>query len=416
MEGEVSTVAQVERFEDYCLRKKGLEVDIEAALGRRDEKAVETIELAELELENTKRECADMMARVKVALQGNFERAEKFGVHPETRRNDMWIALEESVFPHTTNASGNTDASTGIDGQDRLKSVDRFEEDDSSDEFLTLLVQRYTDICHERRMLQEEIEDGLERKERLASERLRCANIMLETTRQKAIEIVAVLNEASAGETKISLPVGDIDTLSPKLTSIGVDGVLESGPRATGNSPQQNVHYRPPHLRGPGGLDSPQSSNSSQQSSNNGGTRGPAGTKPRFHGSQPMAPPPMSQQLKPPPANMQGMPRGMPSGAGVGAPRVLGQAPPPAFGQVPHWNGTQGIPPPMHWPPMPYPYVGSMSDKPALCSHSFTVLTRPPLRTQHTSTLLEGIARSYTAPYSRFGAPFHFPIIRHCLK
>ena len=115
MEGEVATVAQVERFEDYCLRKRGLEVDIEVTLGRRDEKAMEAIDIAELELENTKREGLAIMARVKVALQGNFEGADKSGPPSETRRNNLSETLEDRLFSHRTNMSGTTDASTSID-------------------------------------------------------------------------------------------------------------------------------------------------------------------------------------------------------------------------------------------------------------------------------------------------------------
>ena len=79
---------------------------------------------------------------------------------------------------------------------------------DLSNEFFSLLVQRYTDLCHERQILQEEIEDEIERKERLATENIRCAIIHLETIREKAVEVVAVLNEASEGDTQVRLPAG----------------------------------------------------------------------------------------------------------------------------------------------------------------------------------------------------------------
>lgn len=84
-------------------------------------------------------------------------------------------------------------------------------EDDLSTEFLTLLVQRYADLCHERQTLQEEIDDQVERKERLATENLRCAIIHLETIREKAVEVVAVLKEASGGDTRVRLPVEELD-------------------------------------------------------------------------------------------------------------------------------------------------------------------------------------------------------------
>ena len=88
---------------------------------------------------------------------------------------------------------------------------DQRPEGDLSNEFFTRLVQRYTDLCHQRQILQEEIDDQIERKERLAAEKLRCAKIHLETIREKAVEIVAVLNETSEGDTQVRLPAGTLD-------------------------------------------------------------------------------------------------------------------------------------------------------------------------------------------------------------
>ena len=60
----------------------------------------------------------------------------------------------------------------------------------------------------------------------MATERLICANIMLQTTRERAVEIVAALNDASGGHTKIKLPVGDINSLGSKPTSVDVGAAL----------------------------------------------------------------------------------------------------------------------------------------------------------------------------------------------
>jgi len=356
MESEVSIAGQVERFEDYCLRKWSLEADIEMALARRDEKAVESIDLAELELENKKRQCVALKARVKAALQGNLGEGEKSRLPSETRRNGLRVAVEEGVIPHT-NTSGTIDASSSsTDRQNRSRPSDHFE-DDSSDESLTLLVQRYTDMCHERRMLQEEIGDRLEREERMAAERIRCAKIALETTRQKAVEIVAALNETSGGDTKISLPAGTIDTLGTKVDPVDMDGVSESGPRATENSPQQGVPNHPPHLRTPGGGDTPHPSNASRRLSNNSSIRGPPGNQLGVRGSPHVAP---WQQPVPPPQTTPGIPNAMQNYVAAGAPRVFGQAPQPAPGRGPHGNGMQGIPPFMMQGPGPSPYVSSI--------------------------------------------------------
>jgi hypothetical protein len=101
-------------------------------------------------------------------------------------------------------------------------------EDDLSDEFMTLLVQRYTDLCHERQTLQEEIDDRLERNERLATEKLRCAIIHLDTIRERAIEVVAALNEASGGETRVRLPAGELDETH-------LETPIESVPKSANN-------------------------------------------------------------------------------------------------------------------------------------------------------------------------------------
>lgn len=64
---------QVERYEDFCIRKHTLERDIEVVFAKRDAKAVMNIALAEQELENTKRECQGLSARVTRARHGDFE-------------------------------------------------------------------------------------------------------------------------------------------------------------------------------------------------------------------------------------------------------------------------------------------------------------------------------------------------------
>ena len=120
---------------------------------------------------------------------------------------------------------------TGVDQKTRLNAPS-LPEDDLSNEFLTLLVQRYTDICYERRMLEEEIEDRLERKERTAVEKLRHVKIALETVRQKAVEIVAALNEASQGASRVNLPARSIRPPGSVPIFSGANGIhlSASGP------------------------------------------------------------------------------------------------------------------------------------------------------------------------------------------
>ena len=196
------------------------------------------MERAEYELEKTKGECAELEARFEKARRGDFEKAEPFhiplesGLHtsldirkdggaPEAHSAALANSAPnepiqpEPVIPSSSISTSAADSdsfsvvSTQAQGANRSTDQESSSDhsgDDTSDEILPLLAQRYTDLCHERRTLQEEIEDRLERKERMAAERLRCAKIALETARQRAVEIVAALNEASGGDTKIDLP------------------------------------------------------------------------------------------------------------------------------------------------------------------------------------------------------------------
>ena len=214
MQEEESIVTQVERFEGYCLRERSLEGDIELALTRRDDAAVEAVELADRELENATRERAEIEERVERARQLEFDRAEEFhspldsqlqaSSNGTTEGKALQAPMDSDDFSDVPDPNQGA-AGTSV-GQEAKLNTSKHPKDDLSDEFITLLVQRYTDICHERRMVQEKIEDFLERKERTAVEKLRHAKIALETTRQKAIEIVAALSEASQGDSRVNLP------------------------------------------------------------------------------------------------------------------------------------------------------------------------------------------------------------------
>jgi len=266
-------VAQVERFEHYCLKKRHLEGDIESVLARMDQNAVEAVEHAEYELEKTRLGCAEIEARVERARRGDFDITDNFR---ESRRQAPPNAMNEGDVPQpsgsntqlaNTASNERTWPQAGIDepssvtsppilsstatstadsddfsvvsnpqreatgttyDQESTTNPSGHSEGDSSDDFLTLLVQRYTDICYERRTIQEEIENRLERKERMASERLTCANIALETTRQKAVAIVAALNEASGGDAMVNLPAGVSGSIDSRLICPTASGASAS--------------------------------------------------------------------------------------------------------------------------------------------------------------------------------------------
>lgn len=208
MEGTESISDQVGRFEDICIQKRALEGGIEVVLAKRDAKAVIEVATAEQELESTKGECGRITARVTRARQGDFE---------TTQGHQMPTQYVFTTFPAPAQPNGAS--ATTIPGDQRKAQADSQKDtnndqrikDDLSDEFLVLLVQRYTDLCHERQNLQEDIDDRLERKERLAMEKLRCASIKLEKIREQAVEAVAALNEASGGDTRVRLPTGALD-------------------------------------------------------------------------------------------------------------------------------------------------------------------------------------------------------------
>ena len=114
-------LAQVERFEDYCLKKRRLEGDVESVLTKIDEKAMGAVGHAECELENTKRECAEIEARVERARRGDFDRAEvsrfpldsgpyasqddkKDGGAPQTSGSNTQLALAAPNEPNQPDA------------------------------------------------------------------------------------------------------------------------------------------------------------------------------------------------------------------------------------------------------------------------------------------------------------------------
>ena len=215
---------------------------------------MEAVELAECELESTKQECAEIETRVEKARQMNFDTTKRTRLPLDNQLQASPTAAKEGrVLQATADSDGFSVVSnpqqgatdTGVDQNGSFNASNHFE-DDTSDDCLLLLVQRYTDLCHERRMLQEEIEDRLEKRKRTAMENLRLAKIALETMRQKAIETVAALNEASQGESKVNLPDRPVGTTGSKSVFPDADGVYASGsgpiaipPPLTGNNPTQ---------------------------------------------------------------------------------------------------------------------------------------------------------------------------------
>ena len=252
MESTDSVSSQVEKFENFCIKKRALEGSIEEVLARRDVKAAMYVVVAKRELESTKQECKQVSARVTRARWGNFETTQGHRMQTEY----VFTALPVPAQPNSSHRMRIPNDQRGVDAtpalfngpvankqnhlvdenpptspeslpnrssdaapkkripleaqasSQRATNHDQNIEDDLSDEFLTLLVQRYTDLCHERQILQEEIEDRLERKERLATEKLQCASDRHEATRQEAVEVLVALNKASGGDTRVQLLSG----------------------------------------------------------------------------------------------------------------------------------------------------------------------------------------------------------------
>ena len=242
MDANESLLVRIERFEGYCIQKRTLERDIEHALVRRDKKAIENVEAAERELDSTRLECIDIEARLQKArrrdisstegshgdVKGGFgasqitaqELRPPFAAITHSQSPDAQITRPGSYgtisLPNSPLISTPTADSEGVSRSvvscpepsmtdTGYKSFEA-PEGDISDDFITSLVQEYADLCHERRALQGEIEDKLERKERMALEKLACAKIALDTTRQNAVEIVAALIEASGGDAETRAP------------------------------------------------------------------------------------------------------------------------------------------------------------------------------------------------------------------
>ena len=242
MDANESLLVRIERLEDYCIQKRSLEGDIEQALVRRDDQAVESVEIAERELEAAMLECTDIEGRIEKARRGDFSSTEgnqgadhgglgasqittqelRLPLAAITRSQIPGAQItrpgsyETVSLPNTPLTSTHAEDSESVSrsviscpdplmtdpGRKSLEAP----KDDISDDFLTSLVQEYADLCHERQALQGEIEEKLERKERAAFEKLACARIALDTTRQNAVEIVAALMEASEGDAQIRAP------------------------------------------------------------------------------------------------------------------------------------------------------------------------------------------------------------------
>jgi hypothetical protein len=283
MDANMSLLARIETFEDYCNQKRSLEGDIEQALARRDEKAIEDLDTAQRELESTKRECAEIEARMENARCGNFSTSKKTEVTPngapgapeftaeehrppigtpqspvaQLTRPRPDVTIPPATLPLIPASTADSRSYSVISSPEQSttgsgnKSLDA-PEDHMSEDFMNSLVQRYADLCHERRTLQEGIKEKLERKERIAAEKLVCARITLDTTRRNAVEIVAALMEASGGDTHIRLPhadESDNQTGSAHPSKVpGLDYPLHFIPSPTGYSRASTGASTPPPI------------------------------------------------------------------------------------------------------------------------------------------------------------------------
>ena len=252
MDADEALLPRVERFEDYCIQKRSLEGEVECALARRDEKAMEGVNIAERELEDTKRECAEVEARIEKARRGDFSSRERSqgavkchsgasevtaqecqpplaaGTGPQSpvaqiTRSDSYENISPptaSLIPTSTadSESLSRSATSGPDHSTTGTGYKSFDatENDVSDNFLTFLVRQYADLCDEQRAVQEEIEKMLERKERVAREKLTCARTELDNTRQNAVEIVGALMEASGGDAQIRVPKSNLHSVEAR--------------------------------------------------------------------------------------------------------------------------------------------------------------------------------------------------------
>lgn len=277
MNTDEDLLARIGRFEDYCIQKKGLEGDIERALERRDEKAVEDVEIAERELKSTKQECAEIEARMEKARRGDFPstmgsqgpvqggsgapkvtaqegsplsatitRPQSPGAQITRSRSYETLATSSLVpasIADSESLSGSViscpEQSTTGTG---YKSLDA-PEDTTSDDFLAFLVQRYADLCLDRRGLQNDIEEKLDRKERMAQEKVRCAKIALDTTRQGAVEIVAALMDASGGDAQVRVPRSNIPSADAHSDRVSEEEFRYPSETGTGTASLRNSSF-----------------------------------------------------------------------------------------------------------------------------------------------------------------------------
>jgi hypothetical protein len=272
MNADEGLLARVQRFEGCCIQKRTLEGDIEHALARRDEKATEEVEIAEGELQSTRRECAAIEARVEKARRGDLSSAEgsqgvvinhagiSGNATQEDRPPSVVITQSQSqvtqitrprsdeIVPPTTaplvltpiadfpSLSGSV---IPIPEQSLTGKPLNASEDEMSDSHLTSLAEQYTELCRKRQDLQEEIKEKLRRKERTALEKLMRTKDALDMTRQSADNIVATLMKASGGDAQIR-----VTTSSPRNAEArsGLVDRAESRDQSKNTAPASPLH------------------------------------------------------------------------------------------------------------------------------------------------------------------------------
>ena len=160
---------------DLEVEKRELELEIEQLLSDRDFAASEKVREAQMELEAILCDCN--------TIYGRIERTHDPHVGKEERSPAAARAIIQSI--------GNDAESALPPSYRRIKDV------------ISPLLSQYGDLCHEERAIEDMVERELEKRERVAREKLESAEMELDSTQRIAVEIIGAMEQASGGDLDI---------------------------------------------------------------------------------------------------------------------------------------------------------------------------------------------------------------------
>ena len=270
---ESTLSTRLQHFKDACAQQRTLETRIQELIEKGETIAISKVRYAEGELERVRGRAAAVRAEMEEARLicgiSTVKSEEKQCIDPSLMNHPLNHPTTQPILPKRASPAfrpaggvpeSNSPSSSRRNSSSLLSGCDdwfplgtplypsgglEIQSDISAtitptpgvdeefyNEFLRLVVRRYTEICHARRSLEVEIEAGLEAEELVAVERVVNAMESLKEVREQAGEMIDTLNQAGGGN--ISKP--------PSLENVAVGGKERSSEVVTAtSSPVPNV-------------------------------------------------------------------------------------------------------------------------------------------------------------------------------